>query len=65
MRVQNNLKIGFDGEKELVDENALESCDIVLLIEHQHGLFVVDRIHRAEGNRAETVCDENTVAIFL
>lgn len=34
MRVQNNLKIGFDGEKELVDENVFENGDVVLLVEH-------------------------------
>ena len=34
------LEIGLDGEEELVDENAFESSDIVLLVEHQHGLFV-------------------------
>lgn len=42
------LKIGLHCETELVDEDAFEGGDIVLLIEHQHGLFVVDRIHRAE-----------------
>ena len=36
------LKIGFDGEEELVDENAFESGYVVLLVEHQHGLFIVD-----------------------
>ncbi len=36
------LKISFDGEKELVDEYALEGGYIVLPREHQHGLFVVD-----------------------
>lgn len=36
------LEIGLDGEKKLVDEYALEGGDIVLLIEHQHGFFVVD-----------------------
>ena len=36
------LEIGFDSEKDLVDENAFEGGDIVLLIEHQHGFFVVD-----------------------
>ncbi len=48
MRVQNGLKICFDCEQELVDENAFEGCDIVLLVEHQHCLFVVNRIYRAE-----------------
>ncbi len=42
MSVQNGLKICFDGEEELVDENAFESSDVVLLVEHQHGLFVAD-----------------------
>ena len=34
MHVQNGLKIGFDSEKELVDENAFEGGNIVLFIEH-------------------------------
>ena len=36
------LEIGFYSEEELVDENAFEGGYIVLLIEHQHGLFIVD-----------------------
>lgn len=36
------LEIGLHCEKELVDEYALEGGNIVLLIEHQHGLFIVD-----------------------
>lgn len=43
-----SLKISLDGEKELVDENAFEGGYIVLLIEHQHCLFVVNRIYSAE-----------------
>ena len=33
------LEIGFDGEQELVDEDALECGDVVLLVGHQHSLF--------------------------
>ena len=42
------LKIGFDSEKKLVDEYTLESSNVVLFVEHQHCLFVINRIHRAE-----------------
>lgn len=42
------LKVSLDGEKELVDEDTLEGCDIVLLVEHQHRFFIVDGIHGAE-----------------
>lgn len=42
------LKIGFDGKEELVDEYALEGCDIVLFIEHQHSFFIIDGVHCAE-----------------
>ncbi len=48
MNVQNGLKICCDSEKELIDKNAFEGGDVVLLVEHQHSLFVVNRIHRAE-----------------
>ena len=58
------LKIGFDGEEELVDEDGLEGCDIVLLVEHKYGLFVVDWIYCAEWNRAIAIGDENTVAHY-
>lgn len=42
------LKICLDGEEELVDKDALEGCDIVLFVKHQHRLFIVDGINRAE-----------------
>ena len=35
------LKVGFHRKQELVDEYLLERGDIVLLIEHQHGLLVI------------------------
>lgn len=35
------LKVGFHRKQELVDKYLLESSDIVLLIEHQHGLLVI------------------------
>lgn len=56
------LKIGLDCEEELVDENAFECSNIILFVEHQHCLFVINRIHCAERNRAITVSDENTIA---
>lgn len=36
------LKISLDCEQELVDENTFESCDVVLLVEHKHSLFIVN-----------------------
>lgn len=35
------LKVGFHRKQELVDKYLLEGSDIVLLIEHQHGLLVI------------------------
>ena len=35
------LKVGLNGESKLVDEYLLESGDVVLLIEDEHGLLVV------------------------
>ena len=35
------LKVGFHRKQELVDKYLLERGDIVLLIEHQHGLLVI------------------------
>ena len=42
------LEIRFYSKEELVDEYALECCDIVLFIKHQHCFFVVHRIHSTE-----------------
>lgn len=42
------LEVGFDVEEELVDEDAFEGGDVVLLIKHQHSLFVVNGIYGSE-----------------
>ena len=49
--VSSRLKISFDGEEELLDENPLECGNTVLLTEHQHRFLVVDRIYTAKRNR--------------
>ena len=57
-----NLEVCFDGEEELVNEDAFEGGDIVLLIEHQHGFLVIDGIYCTEGDRAVTVGNKYAVA---
>lgn len=42
-------KILSNSKFELVDENLLESIDIVLLVENEHRLLVVNRIDRPEA----------------
>lgn len=34
-------KIGFDGEEELIYKYALENCDVVLLVKHQHVILFI------------------------
>lgn len=42
------LEVSFDREKEQVNENPFESGDVILLVEHQHCLFVIYGIYSAE-----------------
>jgi hypothetical protein len=46
----------------LVDENLLESGNIVLLVEDKHSLLVVHRVNRTEGYRAVLVRNQNCIA---
>ena len=42
------LEIRPDGKFKLVDEDPLESIEIILLIENEHGFLVVNGIHGSE-----------------
>ena len=56
------LKILSYCELKLVDENLLESIEIVLLVKYKHGLLVVDRVDRAEAQRTIAVGNKNSIA---
>ena len=56
------LKVGLNGESKLVDEYLLESRDVVLLTEDEHGLLIVHGIHCTEGDGAILVGDEDGIA---
>ena len=49
------LKVLSYRKLKLVDEDLLESIEIVLLVEYKHRLLVVDRINRAEAQRTIAV----------
>lgn len=57
-----SLEVGFDGEEELVNEDAFKGGDVVLLIEHQHSLLIVNGIYGAERNGAVAIGNQNAVA---
>ena len=50
-----NLKILPYGELELLHEDLLESIEVVLFVEDEHGFLVVDGVDRAEAQRAVAV----------
>lgn len=56
------LEISLNSEGKLVNEDFLESGNIILLVENKHGLLVIHGIHRTEGNRAVAVGYEDSVA---
>ena len=56
------LEIGLDSETELIDEYLLEGIKVVLLIEDKHRLLIVDRINRAETQRAVSIGYQNGIA---
>ena len=48
-RYPSESEVGLDGKSELVDENLLESGDVVLLVEDKHSFLVIHGIDRTEG----------------
>jgi len=50
------------GKGKLIDENLLESGNIVLLVEDKHSLLVVHRVNRTEGYRAVLVRNQDGIA---
>lgn len=61
-RCPSESEVGLDGKSELVDENLLESGDVVLLVEDKHSFLVIHGIDRTEGYRAVLVRDQDSVA---
>ena len=61
-RYPSESEVGLDGKSELVDENLLESGDVVLLVEDKHSFLVIHGIDRTEGYRAVLVRDQDSVA---
>ena len=50
------LKIRLHSKQELFDKDFLESCNVILFVEHEHSLLVVDGVNGSERNRAIAIC---------
>ena len=55
-------EISPNGKGELFNEDLLESGDIVLLVEDEHGFFVIHGVNCTEGNRAIIVRNQDGIA---
>ena len=51
-----SLKIRLHSKQELLDEDFLESSDVILFVEHEHSLLIVDGVNGSERNRAIAIC---------
>ena len=56
------LKVGVHGKFKLIHKDLLKGCNIILFIEDEHGLFILNRVDRAEGNGAVMIAQQNGVA---